>query len=146
MDIRIVGDSIFDINSDCIVYFVDNAFTNKDSMDLISNAGDRILNIFSNLSSISTYDFQIIPAFNIKSTYICLITVPNVIETEDDEARILELFDKMYTEFKNRNFTKISFDIKRLECSYGIKHCELLKKFLRKIDSCKEDIVVFMCK
>ena len=52
MDIRVVSESIFDIESDCILYFVDNAFSNDDTMEIISKAGNRLLDVFSKLSSL----------------------------------------------------------------------------------------------
>lgn len=146
MDIRIVGESIFDINTDCIFYFVDNTFTDKDSIDLISKSGDRILDVFSNVSSIPTYDYRIVPAFDINSTYISLVVLPKEFETEVEERMIYELLDKIYSSMKERNFNKIAFDLRRLENSYGKKHCDILKNFLRKIDKDGEDIVVFICK
>lgn len=146
MDIRIVGESIFDINADCIFYFVDNAFTDKDSMDLVSKSGDRILDLFSNISSIPTYEYKIIPAFDIKSTYISLVVLPKRIDNEVEEERVYNLFNEIYTSIKDREFNKLAFDLKRLENSYSSKHCEILKRFLKKLDKSGEDIVVFMCK
>ena len=60
MDIRVVSESIFDIESDCIVYFVDNAFSNDDTMEIISKAGNRLLDVFSKLSSLATGEYKII--------------------------------------------------------------------------------------
>ena len=58
MDIRVVSESIFNIESDCIVYFVDNAFSNEDTMEIITKAGNRLLDVFSKISSLAkTFDF-----------------------------------------------------------------------------------------
>lgn len=145
MDIRIVGESIFNIDSDCIIYFVDNAFANDDSMELISKSGDRILDVFSKISSIPTYDFKIVPAFNIKSKYIALTVLPNKIEDDEVEKRLFETFNKIFLEFQERDFNKISLDVKRLEKNYSLRHGEIFKKFLRNRNN-TEDIVVFLCK
>ena len=77
MDIRVVSESIFNIESDCIVYFVDNAFSNDDTMEIISKAGNRLLDVFSKLSSLATGEYKIIPAFNLKTIYTYKIKKKN---------------------------------------------------------------------
>ena len=135
MDIRVVSESIFDIESDCIVYFVDNAFSNDDTMEIISKAGNRLLDVFSKLSSLATGEYKIIPAFNLKTIYTIISSIPQKIETSEDE--------NFFAGIKKREFNTVAVDITRLSNSYSFKHSEIFKKFLRNID---DDIVVFMCK
>ena len=85
MDIRVVSESIFNIESDCIVYFVDNAFSNEDTMEIITKAGNRLLDVFSKISSLATGEFKTVPAFNLKATYVVLCSIPPKIEKEEDE-------------------------------------------------------------
>ena len=139
MDIRVVSESIFDIESDCIVYFVDNAFSNDDTMEIISKAGNRLLDVFSKLSSLATGEYKIIPAFNLKTIYTIISSIPQKIETSEDEKFLEEIFAGI----KKREFNTVAVDITRLSNSYSFKHSEIFKKFLRNID---DDIVVFMCK
>ena len=118
MDIRVVSESIFNIESDCIVYFVDNAFSNEDTMEIITKAGNRLLDVFSKISSLATGEFKTVPAFNLKATYVLV-------------------------EIERHKFNTLAVDVTRLSNSYSSKHSEILKKFLRYVS---DDVVVFMCK
>lgn len=143
MDIRVVSESIFDIESDCIVYFVDNAFSNDDTMEIVSNAGNRLLDVFSKLSSFATGEFKIVPAFNLNATYAIIASIPQKIETEEDERFLEEIFFNILNGLKNRGFNTVAVDVTRLSNSYSFKHSEIFKKFLKNIN---DDFVVFMCK
>lgn len=143
MDIRVVSESIFDIESDCIVYFVDNAFSNDDTMEIISKAGNRLLDVFSKISSFATGEFKIVPAFNLKATYVVIGSIPQKIETEEGEKFLEENFLNILNEINSRGFNTVAVDVTRLSNSYSFKHSEIFKKFLRNIN---DDIVVFMCK
>ena len=143
MDIRVVCDNIFDIESDCIVYFVDNSFSNDDTMKIISKAGNRLLDVFSKLSSLTTGEFKVVPAFNLKATYIVLCSIPQKIEKEEDEKFLEGIFSNILIEIERREFNTVAVDITRLSNSYGSKHSEVFKKFLRNLNN---DIVVFLCK
>lgn len=143
MDIRVVSESIFDIESDCIVYFVDNAFSSEDTMELVSKAGDRLLDVFSKISSFATGEFKIVPAFNLKTTYVIISSIPQSIETEEDEKFLEEIFLNILSGIEKYEFNTIAVDVTRLSNSYSSKHSEVFKRFLRNV---KKDIVVFMCK
>ncbi|MBK1469142.1 macro domain-containing protein [Parvimonas parva] len=143
MDIRVVSESIFDIESDCIVYFVDNAFSSEDTMELVSKAGDRLLDVFSKISSFATGEFKIVPAFNLKTTYVIISSIPQSIETEEDEKFLEEIFSNILSGIEKYEFNTIAVDVTRLLNSYSSKHSEVFKRFLRNV---KKDIVVFMCK
>lgn len=143
MDIRVVSENIFDIESDCIVYFVDNSFSNDDTMEIISEAGNRLLDVFSKLSSLTTGEFKVVPAFNLKATYIVLCSIPQKIEKEEDEKFLEGIFSNILIEIERREFNTVAVDITRLFNSYGSKHSEVFKKFLRNLNN---DIVVFLCK
>ena len=143
MDIRVVSENIFDIESDCIVYFFDNSFSNDDTMEIISKAGNRLLDVFSKLSSLTTGEFKAVPAFNLKATYIVLCSIPQKIEKEEDEKFLEDIFSDILLEIERREFNTVAVDITRLSNSYGSKHSEVFKKFLRNLNN---DIVVFLCK
>ena len=143
MDIRVVSESIFDIESDCIVYFVDNSFSNEDTMEIISKAGNRLLDVFSKLSSLVTGAFKVVPAFNLKATYIVLCSIPQKIEKEEDEEFLEDIFSNILIEIEKHEFNTVALDVTRLSNSYSSKHNEILKKFLRYVS---DDVVVFMCK
>ena len=143
MDIRVVCENILDIESDCIVYFVDNSFSNDDTMKIISKAGNRLLDVFSKLSSLTTGEFKVVPAFNLKATYIVLCSIPQKIEKEEDEKFLEGIFSNILIEIERREFNTVAVDITRLSNSYGSKHSEVFKKFLRNLNN---DIVVFLCK
>lgn len=143
MDIRVVGESIFDIESDCILYFVDNAFTNKDTLELVEQCGNRILNTFSKISSIPTGDLKIVPAFDLKADYIILSVIPKNIENDEDRHFLKGIFYKIMENFEKYEFNTLAVDIKRLNDSYGKKHCDIFKECLRNLDM---DIVIFLCK
>ena len=138
MDIRVVSESIFNIESDCIVYFVDNAFSNEDTMEIITKAGNRLLDVFSKISSLAT-----VPAFNLKATYVVLCSIPPKIEKEEDEKFLEEIFSDILVEIERHKFNTLAVDVTRLSNSYSSKHSEILKKFLRYVS---DDVVVFMCK
>lgn len=143
MDIRVVSESIFDIESDCIVYFVDNAFSSEDTMELVSKAGDRLLDVFSKISSFANGEFKIVPAFNLKTTYVIISSIPQRIENEEDEKFLEEIFSNILSGIEKYEFNTIAVDVTRLSNSYSSKHSEVFKRFLRNV---KKDIVVFMCK
>ena len=121
MDIRVVSENIFDIESDCIVYFVDNSFSNDDTMEIISKAGNRLLDVFSKLSSLTTGEFKVVPAFNLKATYIVLCSIPQKIEKEEDEKFLEDIFSDILLEIERREFNTVAVDITRLSNSYGFK-------------------------
>ena len=133
MDIRVVSESIFNIESDCIVYFVDNAFSNEDTMEIITKAGNRLLDVFSKISSLATGEFKTVPAFNLDKK----------IEKEEDEKFLEEIFSDILVEIERHKFNTLAVDVTRLSNSYSSKHSEILKKFLRYVS---DDVVVFMCK
>ena len=143
MDIRVVSESIFNIESDCIVYFVDNAFSNEDTMEIITKAGNRLLDVFSKISSLATGEFKTVPAFNLKATYVVLCSIPPKIEKEEDEKFLEEIFSDILVEIERHKFNTVAVDVTRLTNSYSSKHSEILKKFLRYVS---DDVVVFMCK
>lgn len=143
MDIRVTGESIFNIESDCILYFVDNAFCNEDSLELIKMAGNRLLTVFSKISSLATGDIKVIPAFDLKACYIILSTIPKNIENEKEKNFLKEIFDKIVASFEKYEFNTMAVDIKRLNESYGKDHCDVFKNYLRNLD---RDFVVFLCK
>ena len=45
--------------------------------------------------------------------------------------------------FEKYEFNTLAVDIKRLNDSYGKKHCDIFKECLRNLDM---DIVIFLCK
>lgn len=143
MDIRVIGESIFNIESDCIVYFVDNNFANNDSLELIKYAGNRLLNTFSKISSIPTSQVKVVPAFDLKANYILLTVIPKNIQSKEDKEFLKEIFDNIIETFEMHEFNTMAIDIKRLNNSYGSEYCDELKKYLRSLD---KDFVVFLCK
>ena len=129
MDIRVVSESIFNIESDCIVYFVDNAFSNEDTMEIITKAGNRLLDVFSKISSLATGEFKTVPAFNLKATYVVLCSIPPKIENEEDEKFLEEIFSDILVEIERHKFNTVAVDVTRLSNSYSSKHSEILKLF-----------------
>lgn len=143
MDIRVVGENIFYIESDCVIYFVDNAFSDTDTNILVEHSGDRLLDVFSKLSSLPTGEFKVVPAFNLKTDYILLSVIPKNLDNEKDEKFLKEIFENITSCFERYEFNTIAIDIKRLENSYGKRHSEIFKNYLRNLN---RDLVVFLCK
>ena len=143
MDIRIVGEDIFNIQSDCVIYFVDNAFSDEETMELVTHTGNRIIEVFSKISSLATGEFKVVPAFNLKATYIVLMVLPKELNEINDENFLKSIFENILNAFDKYSFNTMAIDISRLERNYGKKHGEVFKDFLR---NSNKDIVVYICK
>lgn len=143
MDIRVVKESIFEIESDCIIYFVDNSFSSDSSLELISNAGSRICDVFSKISSLPTGEFKVVPAFNLETGYVVLTVIPEIISSHKDEEFLENIFERIIETFEDYEFNTVAIDISGLEKNFSTEHSQIFKDFLRKTN---KDLVFFLCK
>ena len=77
MDIRFVKGNIFELQSDAILYFIENSLLEENSKKLVEKAGERILEPLTKISGIEKGECKIIPGFNITSDYVILANLPD---------------------------------------------------------------------
>lgn len=145
MDIRITFEDIFEIESDGLVFFSDNALLDKGSNSLIKNAGERVLSPLSKIQGVATGDVKIIPGFDLKQLYIFLTVLPEDIESELNQKLFKDSFKKIIGLSKEFNLDSIAINLNYLKERYGEYYIDCLNRVLRSDDYKFEDLIVFLC-
>lgn len=145
MDIRITFEDIFEIESDGLVFFSDNALLDEGSNSLIKNAGERILSPLSKIQGVATGDVKIIPGFDLKQLYIFLTVLPEDIESELNQKLFKDSFKNIIGLSKEFNLESIAINLNYLKERYGEYYIDCLNRVLRSDDYKFEDLIVFLC-
>lgn len=103
MDIRFVKGNIFELQSDAILYFIENSLLEENSKKLVEKAGERILEPLTKISGIEKGECKIIPAFNLISDYVILANLPE--NLKDYNKNIFKnLIYNVFCEMKNLKY------------------------------------------
>ncbi len=145
MDIRFVKGDIFDLQSDAILYFIENSLLEEGSKKLVEKAGERVIEPLVKIGGIETGECRIIPAFNLKSDYIILASLPNDLEGNNE----IVFKNLIFNVFSNMN----KFDIQSLNIDYNFLMDKYHNKFINLINEVIDDkslrisdFLVYMCK
>ena len=145
MDIRITFEDIFEIESDGLVFFSDNALLDEGSNSLIENAGERVLLPLSKIQGVATGDVKLIPGFDLKQLYIFLTVLPEDIESKLNQKLFKDSFKKIIDLSKEFNLESIAINLNYLKERYGEYYIDCLNRVLRSDDYKFEDLIVFLC-
>ena len=145
MDIRITFEDIFEIESDGLVFFSDNALLDEGSNSLIENAGERVLLPLSKIQGVATGDVKLIPGFDLKQLYIFLTVLPEDIESKLNQKLFKDSFKKIIELSKEFNLESIAINLNYLKERYGEYYIDCLNRVLRSDDYKFEDLIVFLC-
>ncbi|WP_237036193.1 macro domain-containing protein [Mediannikoviicoccus vaginalis] len=145
MDIRITFEDIFEIESDGLVFFSDNALLDEGSNSLIENAGERVLLPLSKVQGVATGDVKLIPGFDLKQLYIFLTVLPEDIESKLNQKLFKDSFKKIIELSKEYNLESIAINLNYLKERYGEYYIDCLNRVLRSDDYKFEDLIVFLC-
>lgn len=144
MDIRITFENIFEIESDALVFFSDNALLDENADILIDNAGDRVVKPLAKIQGVATGDVKVIPGFDLKQLYIFLTVLPEDIESKINKILFKNTFDKIVQLAKELDLDSISINLNYLKERYGEYYIECLNRVLRDDEYKFEDLVVFL--
>ena len=145
MDIRIIFEDVFEIESDGLVFFSDNALLDEGSNSLIENAGERVLLPLSKIQGVATGDVKLIPGFDLKQLYIFLTVLPEDIESKLNQKLFKDSFKKIIELSKEFNLESIAINLNYLKERYGEYYIDCLNRVLRSDDYKFEDLIVFLC-
>ncbi len=145
MDIRITFEDIFEIESDGLVFFSENALLDEGSNSLIENAGERVLLPLSKIQGVATGDVKLIPGFDLKQLYIFLTVLPEDIESKLNQKLFKDSFKKIIDLSKEFNLESIAINLNYLKERYGEYYIDCLNRVLRSDDYKFEDLIVFLC-
>ena len=145
MDIRITFEDIFEIESQGLVFFSDNALLDEGSNSLIENAGNRIVLPLSKVQGVATGDVKIIPGFDLKQLYVFLTVLPEDIESNLNQKLFKDSFEKIIALSKEFDLQSIAINLNYLKERYGEYYIDCLNRVLRSDDYKFEDLIVFLC-
>lgn len=145
MDIRITFEDIFEIESEGLVFFSDNALLDEGSNSLIGNAGERIISPLSKIQGVATGDVKIVPGFDLKQLYVFLTVLPEDIESDLNKKLFKDSFKKIIGLSKEFNLQSIAINLNYLKERYGEYYIDCLYRVLRGDEYKFEDLIVFLC-
>lgn len=145
MDIRFVKGNIFELQSDAILYFIENSLLEENSKKLVEKAGERILEPLTKISGIEKGECKIIPAFNITSDYVILANLPD--DLRDNNKNIFKnLIYNVFCEMKKFEIHSLNIDYSFLTEKYSSELVNLINEVIDEKSLRISDFLVFMCK
>ena len=145
MDIRFVKGNIFELQSDAILYFIENSLLEENSKKLVEKAGERILEPLTKISGIEKGECKIIPAFNITSDYVILANLPD--DLKNNTKNIFKnLIYNVFCEMKKFEIHSLNIDYSFLTEKYSSEFVNLINEVIDEKSLRISDFLVFMCK
>ena len=145
MDIRFVKGNIFELQSDAILYFIENSLLEENSKKLVKKAGERILEPLTKISGIEKGECKIIPAFNLISDYVILANLPE--NLKDYNKNIFKnLIYNVFCEMKKFEIHSLNIDYSFLTEKYSSEFVNLINEVIDEKSLRISDFLVFMCK
>ncbi|MCA5587905.1 hypothetical protein [Finegoldia magna] len=145
MDIRFVKGNIFELQSDAILYFIENSLLEENSKKLVEKAGERILEPLTKISGIEKGECKIIPAFNITSDYVILANLPD--DLKNNSKNIFKnLIYNVFCEMKKFEIHSLNIDYSFLTEKYSSEFVNLINEVIDEKSLRISDFLVFMCK
>lgn len=145
MDIRFVKGNIFELQSDAILYFIENSLLEENSKKLVEKAGERILEPLTKISGIEKGECKIIPAFNITSDYVILANLPDDLRNNNKNI-FKNLIYKVFCEMKKFEIHSLNIDYSFLTEKYSSEFVNLINEVIDEKSLRISDFLVFMCK
>lgn len=145
MDIRFVKGNIFELQSDAILYFIENSLLEENSKKLVEKAGERILEPLTKISGIEKGECKIIPAFNITSDYVILANLPDDLKNNNKNI-FKNLIYNVFSEMKKYEIHSLNIDYSFLTEKYSSEFVNLINEVIDEKSLRISDFLVFMCK
>lgn len=145
MDIRFVKGNIFELQSDAILYFIENSLLEENSKKLVEKAGERILEPLTKISGIEKGECKIIPAFNITSDYVILANLPDDLRNNNKNI-FKNLIYNVFREMKKFEIHSLNIDYSLLTEKYSSEFVNLINEVIDEKSLRISDFLVFMCK
>lgn len=145
MDIRFVKGNIFELQSDAILYFIENSLLEENSKKLVVKAGERILEPLTKISGIEKGECKIIPAFNITSDYVILANLPEDLRNNNKNI-FKNLIYNVFCEMKKFEIHSLNIDYSFLTEKYSSEFVNLINEVIDEKSLRISDFLVFMCK
>lgn len=145
MDIRFVKGNIFELQSDAILYFIENSLLEENSKKLVEKAGERILEPLTKISGIEKGECKIIPAFNITSDYVILANLPEDLRNNNKNI-FKNLIYNVFSEMKKFEIHSVNIDYSFLTEKYSSEFVNLINEVIDEKSLRISDFLVFMCK
>lgn len=145
MDIRFVKGNIFGLQSDAILYFIENSLLEENSKKLVEKAGERILEPLTKISGIEKGECKIIPAFNITSDYVILANLPDDLKNNNKNI-FKNLIYNVFCEMKKFEIHSLNIDYSFLTEKYSSEFVNLINEVIDEKSLRISDFLVFMCK
>lgn len=145
MDIRFVKGNIFELQSDAILYFIENSLLEENSKKLVEKAGERILEPLIKISGIEKGECKIIPAFNITSDYVILANLPDDLRNNNKNI-FKNLIYNVFCEMKKFEIHSLNIDYSFLTEKYSNEFVNLINEIIDEKSLRISDFLVFMCK
>ncbi|MBS5965955.1 MAG: hypothetical protein KIA06_00570 [Finegoldia magna] len=145
MDIRFVKGNIFELQSDAILYFIENSLLEENSKKLVEKAGERILEPLTKISGIEKGECKIIPAFNITSDYVILANLPDDLRNNNKNI-FKNLIYNVFCEMKKFEIHSLNIDYSFLTEKYFSEFVNLINEVIDEKSLRISDFLVFMCK
>lgn len=145
MDIRFVKGNIFELQSDAILYFIENSLLEENSKKLVEKSGERILEPLTKISGIEKGECKIIPAFNITSDYVILANLPDDLRNNNKNI-FKNLIYNVFCEMKKFEIHSLNIDYSLLTEKYSSEFVNLINEVIDEKSLRISDFLVFMCK
>lgn len=145
MDIRFVKGNIFELQSDAILYFIENSLLEENSKKLVEKSGERILEPLTKISGIEKGECKIIPAFNITSDYVILANLPDDLRNNNKNI-FKNLIYNVFCEMKKFEIHSLNIDYSFLTEKYSSEFVNLINEVIDEKSLRISDFLVFMCK
>ncbi|MDU2110860.1 MAG: hypothetical protein E7E99_09680 [Peptoniphilus lacydonensis] len=145
MDIRFVKGNIFELQSDAILYFIENSLLEENSKKLVKKAGERILEPLSKISGIEKGESKIIPAFDITSDYVILANLPDDLRNNNKNI-FKNMIYNVFCEMKKFEIHSLNIDYSFLTEKYSSEFVNLINEVIDEKSLRISDFLVFMCK
>lgn len=145
MDIRFVKGNIFELQSDAILYFIENSLLEENSKKLVEKSGERILEPLTIISGIEKGECKIIPAFNITSDYVILANLPDDLRNNNKNI-FKNLIYNVFCEMKKFEIHSLNIDYSFLTEKYSSEFVNLINEVIDEKSLRISDFLVFMCK
>ena len=145
MDIRFVKGNIFELQSDAILYFIENSLLEENSKKLVEKAGERILEPLTKISGIEKGECKITPAFNITSDYVILANLPEDLRNNNKNI-FKNLIHNVFCEMKKFEIHSLNIDYSFLTEKYSSEFVNLINEVIDEKSLRISDFLVFMCK
>lgn len=146
MEVRYVNSTIFENESDAVLFYIENSLLEDRSKILVKEAGIRILEALTKISGIESSEAVVIPGFDIKADYLILSNIREDLKSDFNK----EIFKKsLINSFKKAidfKISSINIDISYLQGLFGKEYVNIFNDLINSDRFRKEEIILYLCR